>query len=58
MVANTRQASRDRLGEIRDMMAITIERQGQRVYLAGDTYAVRDRIKAMGGHVRAEGKGV
>lgn len=40
------------------MMAITIERQGQRVYLAGDTYAVRDRIKAMGGHVRAEGKGV
>ena len=31
-------------------MAITIERQGQRVYLVGDTYAVKDRIKAMGGH--------
>lgn len=31
-------------------MAITIERTGQRVYLLGDTYAAKDRIKAMGGH--------
>lgn len=31
-------------------MSITIERQGKRVYLAGDTYAVKDRIKALGGH--------
>lgn len=31
-------------------MSITIERQGQRVYLVGDTYAAKDRIKAIGGH--------
>src|SRR4051812_10682709 len=31
-------------------MAVSVEKQGQRVYLVGDTYAVRDRIKAMGGH--------
>jgi len=31
-------------------MAITIERQGQRVYLVGDTYAIKDRIKSVGGH--------
>lgn len=31
-------------------MAITIERQGQRVYLVGDTFAAKDRIKSMGGH--------
>lgn len=31
-------------------MAITIERQGQRVYLVGDTFAVKDQIKALGGH--------
>jgi hypothetical protein len=32
------------------VMAITIERQGQRIYLTGDTYPVKDRIKALGGH--------
>ena len=31
-------------------MAITIEKQGQRIYFLGDTFAVKDRIKAMGGH--------
>ena len=31
-------------------MAITIERKGQRVYLIGDTFAVKDRIKSMGEH--------
>ena len=31
-------------------MTVTIERQGQRVYLVGDTYAIKDRIKAIGGH--------
>lgn len=31
-------------------MGITFERQGQRVYLVGDTYTIRDRIKAIGGH--------
>lgn len=31
-------------------MAITIERAGQRVYFAGDTFAAKDAIKRMGGH--------
>lgn len=31
-------------------MAITLDRQGARVYLTGDTYAVKDRIKRIGGH--------
>lgn len=31
-------------------MAITIERDGQRFYFLGDTYPVKGRIKAMGGH--------
>ncbi len=30
-------------------MAVKIESEGRRVYLTGDTYAVRDRIKAIGG---------
>lgn len=32
------------------MASITIERQGQRVYLVGNTFAAKDRIKAIGGH--------
>lgn len=31
-------------------MAITMQRDGSRVYLVGDTYAAKDRIKAIGGH--------
>lgn len=31
-------------------MAITIQRDGQRVYLIGDTYAAKDKIKSIGGH--------
>jgi hypothetical protein len=31
-------------------MSVTIDKQGQRIYLTGDTYAIRDRIKALGGH--------
>lgn len=31
-------------------MAIAIERSGTRVYLTGDTYPVKDQIKAIGGH--------
>lgn len=31
-------------------MAIAIEKSGARVYLVGDTYAVKDRIKSLGGH--------
>lgn len=31
-------------------MAITVQVQGQRIYLTGDTFPVKDDIKAMGGH--------
>jgi hypothetical protein len=31
-------------------MAVTLDRQGTRIYLTGDTYPIRDRIKAIGGH--------
>ena len=31
-------------------MSITIEVQGTRIYLKGDTFKVKDSIKAMGGH--------
>lgn len=31
-------------------MAITIERSAQRIYLVGNTYPIKDRIKAIGGH--------
>jgi len=31
-------------------MAITIERAGARVYLVGDTFPIKDAIKAIGGH--------
>lgn len=33
---------------------ITITRDGQRVYFGGDTYAAKDRIKALGGHWDAD----
>jgi hypothetical protein len=29
---------------------IKLEREGQRVYFTGDTYAIKDKIKALGGH--------
>jgi hypothetical protein len=32
------------------MAGIQIEKTGARVYFTGDTYAVKDRIKSMGGH--------
>ena len=31
-------------------MSITLERQSTRVYLRGDTYSIRDRIREIGGH--------
>ena len=31
-------------------MAVTITREGQRVYFGGDTFAAKDRIKSLGGH--------
>lgn len=31
-------------------MPITLQRDGQRVYLTGDTFAIKDQIKGMGGH--------
>lgn len=37
-------------------MSITIERAGARVYLLGDTYPVKDRIKSIGGHWDGEKK--
>lgn len=35
-------------------MAIRLEKQGQRIYLLGDTYGMKDQIKAMGGHWDAD----
>jgi hypothetical protein len=35
---------------------ITISREGQRVYFAGDTFAAKDRIKGLGGHWDAESR--
>lgn len=35
-------------------MAITLEKKERRIYFRGNTYAVKDRIKAMGGHWDAE----
>ncbi len=37
-------------------MAVTLQREGRRVYLCGDTYPVRDRIKAIGGHWDGSGR--
>lgn len=31
-------------------MSVTIEKQGRRIYLIGNTFPLKDRIKAMGGH--------
>lgn len=31
-------------------MTITLEKTGSRIYLTGDTFAVKDKIKSMGGH--------
>jgi hypothetical protein len=31
-------------------MSVTIERCGQRVYLNGNTYPIKDKIKSLGGH--------
>jgi hypothetical protein len=36
--------------EQENIMAVTIERSGARVYFTGDTFSVKDRIKQMGGH--------
>jgi len=38
------------------MSTITIETAGRRLYLRGDTYSVRDRIRAIGGHWDADAK--
>lgn len=35
-------------------MSITIQKQGQRLYLIGDTFPIKDRIKAIGGHWDAD----
>lgn len=37
-------------------MAITLQAEGKRLYLLGNTYPLRDRIKALGGHWDAEKK--
>lgn len=31
-------------------MGVSVERQGKRLYILGNTYAFKDRIKALGGH--------
>ncbi len=31
-------------------MSITIEREGSRIYISGDTFAIKDRLKALGCH--------
>lgn len=37
-------------------MSITIECVGQRVYFCGNTFAIKDKIKSIGGHWDGERK--
>lgn len=48
MTAGGTQAAR--ISTVEDTMAITLTDAGARIYLTGDTYSIRDRIKRLGGH--------
>jgi hypothetical protein len=37
-------------------MAVTIDNQGARLYFVGDTYAIKDQIKSIGGHYDGDRK--
>lgn len=37
-------------------MGIQLKTEGRRIYLVGDTYAIKDRIKSMGGHWDGESR--